>query len=251
MGVHHMSLKAKAFFLLFISTTMAGCISQPTSTSTYQIPAAIAGLNVGVHGYKSQENLRKVRINVDASSVLQSDLTVSYTGSQGDGLAYKINYKEAIPLVDKKFQGEIDVPIGEDAFVSGDLDSYEHKVSGYKLIKPTDNDVKVVITVDSYSDLIRKEFRSKSSEEQRRIIELIGTIEEALNSPRYLASSVLSKSETELRLLVHDSILEYFSDTSSFIRGTISDFKSGIAIDSHEYITRVKRKLHVLRLATI
>lgn len=255
-----MNLKRNVLALFFIGIALGGCAGQtnnkmPITSSS----AAIPEVNTySLYKYKTNDELRKVKVSIDASSITHADLKVSYIGRGDRENRYEKNYEENIELIDGRFQGEIDIPVNESAFITGSIEDFTHKIEGYRIIKPDDNNVKVTLTAVSLKVKIREEFKSKSQAEQRKIIQLVGMIGESLNSPRYLAASVIVRAETELELLRHAEIIPYTQYMHSFISSTLSDLKTGVESSSGYmasygaiYIDKASKKYHLLRLSTI
>lgn len=255
-----MSLKLKALFLLCAGIALSGCfntmpvVSEPTAIVN---PAVLEREMYSLNKYKSSEELRKVQVIIDASSISQKDLEVSYSGSSGRGTSYRTNYREYIELVDGKFQGEINVPVNERSFVSASTEDFTHKINGSKFIEKNENNVEIIFTAVNLKNKIKEEFQSKNQAEQRKIIQLVGMIGEALNSPNYLAPSVIARAETELELLEHDKVIVYNQYIYPFVSATLSDLKSGVNSSSGymasfgaKYVAMASERYRLLKLAT-
>lgn len=185
----------KFLFLPITIVLLSGCAAHEKKTEIKP--------NTGISLY-SEEEMRSVKVTIKTND---QNLNIVYSNFINSEIPNNKKFSEHISKGD--FSGELKIPINQEILITADYNDVDYYIKGYNIIKPADNNISINIeSLEIYPALL-KLLSNLSKEQKANLLMVLGLYEEALNSPKFIASSKKAKADAELRIFYLDNDLQH------------------------------------------
>lgn len=227
----------KFLFLPITIVLLSGCAAHEKKTEIKP--------NTGISLY-SEEEMRSVKVTIKTND---QNLNIVYSNFINSKIPKNKKFQEHISKGD--FSGELKIPINQEILITAnDYNDVDYYIKGFDIIKPADNNISINIeSLEIYPALL-KLLSNLSKEQKANLLMVLGLYEEAINSPKFIASSTKAKADAELRIfyldndLKHSLLGRYLSKIAFNIYLANLYNKKDLAFKSEEMISKLNSIIH-------
>jgi hypothetical protein len=175
------------------SVALMACVSTPVQNPQPE-PKAVFALKSCpscVADLKASPGTRLLDLKVNSNDP-NLEIKYSFKGDQTKNLK-----SHNVVLGTGSFDGIVQIPENTEIVIGANYDYNKYTLKGYRKVTPQEQKVVVNLNTVLTLDLLTQEFNKLSKDQKKKLIEVVGLYDIALNSPRMLFSSKLSEAEKE------------------------------------------------------
>ncbi|MDY6537617.1 hypothetical protein SKM62_11960 [Acinetobacter faecalis] len=226
--------------LSIASSFLLGCVGLGESKYTGQY--ALNSCSSCVAQFKTLPDTRLLNLKVTSND---PELNIAYEAMSGP-----FRKLGKIQLTKGNFDGVIRIPDNTGILVTADYDPDISTLTGTEVIGIDENSAVVKLTISKIEDQLKSEFNQLTNKQKKELVNVIGSFDVALNSPKMLYSSKLAEAEKEANSFLIDMPAKYKNTKIYSELSSLRIYMKLIDISPNgEMVWKASNKLRLLKKA--